>query len=681
MKTPLALGWLVFVGACARGLQSETDDSAPSETSETSDTMGDSPDISDSGDTDETDGNPDTADTSDTSDTQETSDTGDTQDTSDTDDTDVSDTDLGFFECDPVIPPDGVIAVDSDCQLPHVPLSNVWQAQAKWSWPGFGGAADRHSNVTPIVGQFVDHDNDGDLSEEPPDIAVVVYDNSGWFPTTASIALLHGPDGTVHWQHTGMYWLGTPVIADTSDDALDNPLLYGVDSSLHVVALRPDNTVAWTSAATLDVANVSPILLAGDVDNDGDGEILANDLVFDGTTGALVQDLPEPHHGSISTAPVWWAPVLSDLDGNGDMEAIIGSSVYHADTGALYWSENQIVGADGMVSGFPGRIEPFSAVVEIDGDPQAEVAMVGDQKLVVFQHDGSSPAVYAAGGLVPTPPCVGDIDGDGEPDIVWTTTNAAFTVANTHAYSLDGALLWNQPSGDLSGANSCSVFDFDGDGAQEVVTLSHADVRILDGETGVTLVSIPHDTYTALEYAPIVDLDLDGIAELLVVDDSRQIGTRTGLTAYEHPLDAWLGAESRWPSYDSSDPGTVHGRESLRWDVADLTSEIVDVCVNDCDFDSTVEMVVEIGNQGPLDATGVEVSVYSDGSGGLTWLDTQVIPSLPSGETTALVFDVPYADIDDGLWAIVDDDGLGNGSILECDEANNPYWWGAPTCP
>ena len=62
-----------------------------------------------------------------------------------------------------------------------------------------------------------------------------------------------------------------------------------------------------------------------------------------------------------------------------------------------------------------------------------------------------------------------------------------------------------------------SVFDFEGDGAAEVVYADEETLWILDGATGqVELAWDEHDSGTRFEYPTIVDIDKDGSAEILL---------------------------------------------------------------------------------------------------------------------------------------------------------------------
>jgi hypothetical protein len=88
---------------------------------------------------------------------------------------------------------------------------------------------------------------------------------------------------------------------------------------------------------------------------------------------------------------------------------------------------------------------------------------------------------------------------------------------------------------DSSRVTSSSVFDFNGDGAAEVAYADECYFRIYDGSTGAVDFAIPSLSRTVLESPVVADVDNDGNAEIVIVQNNETI------QCDEDPLDSWPG--------------------------------------------------------------------------------------------------------------------------------------------
>ncbi|HEU4979227.1 MAG TPA: FG-GAP-like repeat-containing protein [Solirubrobacteraceae bacterium] len=237
----------------------------------------------------------------------------------------------------------------------------------------------------------------------------------------------------------------TPVLADLDGDDRNELIVAGSDGLVH--AYRPDGSElpGWPVATdrlplhTGDAAFASgevssdvhaPILSAlavGDLDHDGIPEVVAAAMdgkVYawepDGTRRFVVEANPDfggrplqpfvpARHGKQDRTQHAFitAPVLADLDGDGRLEVIAAGMDRH-----LYaWHD------DGTpVKGFPALVVDRSKVAAVDP--------VTDQ--VTFRTDIGEP--LNQGAIVDTP-AVGDLDGDGRPEIV-VGTNEEYPAAS-----------------------------------------------------------------------------------------------------------------------------------------------------------------------------------------------------------------------------------------------------------
>ncbi|MFN7147269.1 MAG: FG-GAP repeat domain-containing protein, partial [Myxococcota bacterium] len=268
-----------------------------------------------------------------------------------------------------------------------------------------------------------------------------------------------------------------------------------------------------------------------------------------------------------------------------------------------------------------------------------------------------------------SPPCVGDIDGDGGSEVLVPGGE------RMNAYEADGTVAWSAPmygndgTGWYAGTTGCAVFDFDRDGAVEIVFGDAMGLRILDGRTGATVWETgDYAAYMQLMGPVIADVDADGSAEILAVSTGHVLSggeSWMGLQIYGHPRDAWRTEGTAWGVHDYAvgnqsgggmadepvdtwnDPGVFRGQvatPAASEPLPALTVEVADACAA-CDADAA-HVAAVIGNVGAADATGAAVelrAVAADGSSRV--LARAGIGDVAAGRTAAAV-DLAWAPSD-----------------------------------
>ncbi len=575
-------------------------------------------------------------------------------------------------DCDADAPAGGFVGVVAEC-LAYDPgeVADPWDLSVEWQNTSVGTSVSM-----PAVGNLTDDNGDGVVNEDDvPDIAITLYGSYGSGGSGA--AVLSGDGTRVHFTAPDFRYDSGVSIADVDGDGA--PELVGPRTDGRVQSYSGSGVLEWVSADSFTL--LYPISTVADVDGDGMPEVIADTAVVSGLDGHTVARL------SPLDSSAWRSPVVADLDQDGYAEIVLSNTVFDA-AGNVLWS----------ASGYGTSC--FSALVEMDGDPEAEVAFAYGNALIFHEHDGTFinqvplPGYYGH----PGPPCVGDLDGDGDAEI------AVPEGSQITAFELDGSQMWSVPINDSSGAAGCSVYDMNNDGSYEIIFADMNDLIIFDGATGARQYENPaHGSVTYFEYPVVADIDQDGSAEIITA--SSGYSGYSGVTVFGHNGDGWPAAGPTWPVHDFAltnvDPdGSVPANPLPSWttwnvfrgrpsaDYAgqpDLFVEINDVCLSACEDDGTFKFSYQLGNQGEGDVAAGSTSLrvwMIDGAGNETlWAETP-IPAVPSGSTLdAETVVLTLAELGEGGFILrVDDDGTGLGLVPECDETNNEDAWREGWC-
>lgn len=572
------------------------------------------------------------------------------------------------------------VAIDDTCIAPANMVTDPWDVGIEWQWSSWSGNPSIAQVIAvPVVGNLVDTNTDGVVDElDTPNIVVVAFSYSD---SSSRLVVLDGASGIEQWAVGGVSPYGGIALADVDGDGWTDVL--AVDNSGRPVAYRGDGSLLWQSTAAISTSYYSyPQVAVADLDADGVPEVLVQEIVVDGATGALELSGLGP-----SSSVPYWIPTAADLDQDGDQELIHGDRVYDSN-GTLLWQ-----------APFSGTYGHWAAVLDYDGDPEAEIAMIGGGYLGIYEADGTERVRTSLGASQPGAPCVADFDGDGDAEIAWAS-QSVFQVAE-----LSGSLLWSATISDYSGLASCSGYDVDGDGVYEVLYADENTFWIFDGATGTVRFSQGgHSSGTLWEYPAIADVDNDGSAEVVIGSNNYATSGWTGITVFGHNGSGWMKSGPTWHTHDFAvtninTDGTVPARPQPWWQIynvyrarpavdtaaLDLLADIVDVCAASCEADGEVLATVQVSNAGGVDSgTDISVALYADNGGTLSLIDTQLVPGpVPGGRSLdSILFSFPAAQLGaDGLVAVVDDDGTGAGSQDECVEADNADSWTDPVCP
>ncbi len=573
----------------------------------------------------------------------------------------------------------------------------------EWSW-----------TETPLFPTFVqvinmpvvvDLENDG-----TPDVVVVTSDS--YAPADgAYLRALDGATGAEKWDAANDVYKPanrvqprvTPAAADIDGDGSVEIVTGKVGGGL--IAFEHDGTFKWASTKADGVtpwntALPSAAVTIADLEGDGKPEIVLGGYVFD-ATGKLLVDGGTLFGSNGTYGPV---SIVADLDGAFPQEIVSGKKALRSD-GTLYWD-------NGLADGYTAIAD-----LDLDGTPEIVVVANGTVRVqapttgvVLAQID--MPGTGAGG-----PPTIADFDADGLPEIA---------SANGDAYSVfEYALIpmptltvkWQSTTQDLSSNRTgSSVFDFQGDGAAEVVYNDECYFRIYDGKDGTELFKQANSSATILEYPVVVDVDGDNNTEVVLGgnDLNTLAGTcpypvaeaRHGVFVYGDADDNWVRTRRLWNQHayhitniegDASvpapepaswvvPPGLNNYRQSSQgagvFNAPDLQVGL-DASLAPCPAAVTLSAVVR--NQGSLGvAAGVSVRFYRGAGAGATLIKETVTqgPLLP-GQSEIVTAQYTVKDGETTLDFSVDVDSANPmpGAFKECLEDNNKATLSGVECP
>ena len=599
-------------------------------------------------------------------------------------------------ECSLEVPRAASTGIDDACSPGRSEHEvDPWDVTVEWEWRGLDGVdltgqVRRFENIlmAPIVGNLTDDNGDGMIDDlDIPEVITVAF-NEPEDPAGYLVAL-DGETGAELLRQGGWLPFGGIVVADIDLDGETE--IVGFDSTGRPQAIRSDGSRVWrVDDSQPPSSSTYPQATVADLDGDGIVEVLADNLVLDGASGAVLFE------AFINDDIIGRMPAIGDVDLDGLQEFVMGQDVYQfRRTGGSIevkkeWST--------PVFGDYGH---WSAILDADGDLEGEIAMIGGGRLVIHEHDGPVAVDVAAGTNQPGPPCVADFDGDGVSEIAWGSSSS-FNV-----YELDGSKVWTFPMSDQSGLAGCSAYDFDADGAYEVLFADEQAFYIFDGKTGrINYGNAGHASGTVFEYPIIADVDRDGSAEVVIASSNYRLVGWSGITVFGQAKDEWAKSGPTWHVHDFavtniSEDGGVPTNPEPAWQIhnvyrarpttnetfVNLQVAFYDLCFSGCKGDNAVaSMSVQVYNTGSSTSRSqVPLALYARDGERLELLAVRVLKErIPAGGVSAgIVFTVPATSRGkDGFLVRINDNGAGDlGYQEECDYTDNEAIYDDMPCP
>jgi hypothetical protein len=277
----------------------------------------------------------------------------------------------------------------------------------------------------------------------------------------------------------------------------------------------------------------------GDVDGDGLPEVAWGSLDARVYLVRGADGVDKPGWPRYVRDTIFSSPVLADFDGDGKLEVIIGVDAHlegppfnTPDGGCLHVFRY----AGGEVAGFPKCIDQVigspPAVGDIDGDGKPEIVFGTGlfwpgraHKLYALRCDGTAVPGWpvSVDGQVLTAPALADLDGDGIPEVIATDYTGTSAPDHVYAFKGNGTLLWKTQPKDFFGSTLSAghpvVADILGNGDPEIIVPTNGELCVLT-KAGVQLTddgshlpgSFSFATPMAISSAAVTDMESDGVA-------------------------------------------------------------------------------------------------------------------------------------------------------------------------
>jgi len=272
----------------------------------------------------------------------------------------------------------------------------------------------------------------------------------------------------------------TPCLADIDqDDDLEIIIEVRAYPNGYVSVIQGDGTVVDGWPQTLDYIPGSGAA-CGDITGDGIPEIIAESYykvwVYD-TAGNPLEGWPYTPAGSRNYS--YSSPVLLDMDGDGLREIIVGDHSTDAGNGQVHCLDLDGTLLDGWPQTVTNWIYAPVAVGDIDGDGEPDLA-VGDQVMSstagcymrAWHLDGSALTGWPAGPVwsINTQAIIADLDGDGDVELMWDDNT---TACEYQGYNSDGTAMADWPlsagTGGFTMFMTPTVDDVDGAGSLAII--------------------------------------------------------------------------------------------------------------------------------------------------------------------------------------------------------------------
>jgi hypothetical protein len=308
-----------------------------------------------------------------------------------------------------------------------------------------------------------------------------------------------------------------------------------------------------------------------DVNHDGIPEIAIGGKLYNSGNGAWICEIPAATCPFINDKESMNVQIV-DVYNNGSMKYVVGNCIYNINIDV---STNVIQSLTldrkiqtGGSAGCPDGGKSLFVDIDRDGAPDMIVAHAHSSYVTLYIANPVTDQIRAAVDIPASSycgyPAVGDVNGDGENEIVLVTAGTGDN-RFIRCYKYNGMPTLTAPwsaiaHNDDSGSTGLTLFDLDSDGSVEIIHRDNTGLRVIDGKNSSSYPGRNKSTYpnlsgTGAEYPVVADVDGDGHAEIVIVGglDSDADNTYKGhlwiFKSGDPAGSPWAAARKVWNQY------------------------------------------------------------------------------------------------------------------------------------